>query len=89
MLFLMMLLPALNAWAQKKHPLEKSVSLTAAFGSREVSTSLAGQFLYKAGKKQRLGIGAGIKLTNYFANNQYRIQTIPVSKKLKKKHILF
>ena len=67
----MMLLPALNAWAQKKHPLEKSVSLTAAFGSREVSTSLVGQFLYKAGKKQRLGIGAGVKLTNYFANNQY------------------
>jgi hypothetical protein len=57
--------------AQKNKLVDKSASFTAAFGSSEFSTALAYNHLWKLGKKQKFGIGAGIRLTNYFGSNKY------------------
>lgn len=57
--------------AQKNKLVDKSDSFTAAFGSSEFSTALAYNHLWKLGKKQKFGIGAGIRLTNYFGSNKY------------------
>ncbi len=57
--------------AQKTKIVDKSVSFTTAFGSSDFSTSIAYQHLLKVGKKQKFGIGAGVRLTNYFASNKY------------------
>lgn len=57
--------------AQKNKTVDRSASFTAAFGSSEFSTALAYQHLWKLGKKQKFGIGTGIRLTNYFGSNKY------------------
>ena len=57
--------------AQKNNAVDKSASVTLAFGSSEFSTALGYQHLWKLGKKQKFGIGAGARLTNYFASNKY------------------
>ncbi len=57
--------------AQKGKAVDKSASFSAAFGTSEFSTALAYQHLWKLGKKQKFGIGAGIRLTNYFGTNKY------------------
>lgn len=57
--------------AQKNKPAEKSASFTTAFGSSEFSTSFAHQHLWKMGKNQKIGLGAGIRLTNYFGADKY------------------
>lgn len=58
-------------YGQKNSSADKSVSFTAAFGSSEFSTAFAYQHLWKLGKKDKFGIGAGIRLTNYFGTNKY------------------
>lgn len=60
-----------NVWAQPKHPIENSASLTNAFGKNEFSGTIALQHLYKLGKHRHLGVGAGVRLTSYFGKDQY------------------
>ncbi len=57
--------------AQKGKLVDKSASFSAAFGTSEFSTTFAYQHLWKLGKKQKFGFGAGIRLTNYFGTNKY------------------
>lgn len=57
--------------AQNNQRISQSANFTTAFGNNEFSTALSYQHLWKIGKKQKFGIGAGLRLTNYFANNQY------------------
>lgn len=56
--------------AQKK-PIEKSISLSTAFGNSEFSTVFMYQHMRNLGKKERFKIGGGIRLTNYFGFNKY------------------
>ncbi len=58
-------------YGQKSSSVDKSASFTAAVGSNEFSTALAYQHLWKLGKKEKFGIGAGVRLTNYFGTNKY------------------
>ncbi len=60
-----------TANAQSKKTVDKSASFTIAFGSGDFSTALAYQHLWKLGQKQKFGIGAGLRLTNYFGSNKY------------------
>jgi hypothetical protein len=60
-----------NAVAQKSSTVDKSASFTAAFGSKQFSTALAYQHLWKLGKKHRSQIGIGARLTNNFGSNLY------------------
>ncbi len=66
-----LVLTGLSTTAQKKHILENSASFTIAFAKGDFSTALAYQHLWKLGKKQKLGIGAGVRLSNYFGSNHY------------------
>jgi hypothetical protein len=65
------LLITLVGAAQKNNKVDKSASFTIAFGSKQFSTALGYQHLWKIGKKQKLGIGGGLRLTNNFGNNLY------------------
>ncbi len=67
-LFLVITL-AINA--QKNNAIDKSASFTVAFGSNQFSTALSYQHLWKIGKKQKWGVGGGLRLTNNFGNNLY------------------
>lgn len=60
-----------NLQAQNSPLVRKSASFTAAVGNNEFSTALSYQHLWKVGKNQKFGIGAGIRLTNYFGKNKY------------------
>lgn len=68
---IVMLVLCSHIQAQKNQSVRKSASFTAAVGSNEFSTALSYQHLWKLGKNQKFGIGAGIRLTNYFGNNKY------------------
>lgn len=59
--------------AQNKKVLDKSASLSTAFGSSAFSASLGYQHLWKLGKKQKWAIGGGLRFTSYFGDNQYYI----------------
>jgi hypothetical protein len=56
--------------AQKSN-VDKSAAFTIAFGSKQFSTALSYQHLWKLGKKQKFAIGGGVRLTNNFGNNLY------------------
>lgn len=58
-------------YGQKNSSVDKSASFTAAIGSSEFSTAFAYQHLWKLGKKDKFGVGAGARLTNYFGTNKY------------------
>jgi hypothetical protein len=60
-----------NAAAQKSNNIDKSASFTVALGSKQFSTAIAYQHLRKLGKKHRLQIGIGARLTNNFGGNLY------------------
>jgi hypothetical protein len=57
--------------AQKNNSTDKSASFTVAFGSKQFSTALAYQHLWKVGKKQRAQIGLGARFTSNFGNNVF------------------
>jgi hypothetical protein len=57
--------------AQKRNAPDKSASFTVAFGSKQFSTALAYQHLFKLGKKQKAQIGLGARFTSNFGNNLY------------------
>jgi hypothetical protein len=57
--------------AQKNNSTDKSASFTVAFGSKQFSTALAYQHLWKLGKKQRAQIGLGTRFTSNFGNNVF------------------
>ena len=57
--------------AQKAVNVEKMASVTFAFGSAELSSSLNYQHLWLLGKKKKIGIGTGVRFTNYFGRNNY------------------
>ncbi len=57
--------------AQKSKQIDKSISFTAAFGSSEFSTSFAYEHIWKLGKKNKFGIGTGVRLTNYFGTDKH------------------
>jgi hypothetical protein len=65
------LIVSIQVYAQTGKPVDKSASFSAAFGSSDFSTALAYQHLWKLGKKQKFGIGAGIRLSSYFGANKY------------------
>jgi hypothetical protein len=56
--------------AQKSN-VDKYAAFTVAFGSKQFSTALSYQHLWKLGKNQKLAIGGGVRLTNHFGNNLY------------------
>ncbi len=60
-----------QANAQKSNSTDKSASFTVAFGSKQFSTALAYQHLFKLGKKQKAQIGLGARFTSNFGNNLY------------------
>lgn len=57
--------------AQKRTSVSNSAAFTVAIGSSEFSTALSYQHLWKLGKKEKFGIGGGIRLTNYFGTSKY------------------
>jgi hypothetical protein len=57
--------------AQKTKRVDKSASLTVAFGSKDFSDAIAYQHLLLLGKNKKLGVGLGVRLTNYFAGSKY------------------
>lgn len=57
--------------AQKNNSTDKSASFTVAFGSKQFSTALAYQHLWKLGKKQRAQIGLGARFTSNFGSNVF------------------
>jgi hypothetical protein len=60
-----------TAVSQKKQSISQSASLTFGFASKTFTTAINYQYLWKFGNKQKWGMGAGIRLTNSFGNNQY------------------
>jgi hypothetical protein len=60
-----------TAVSQKKQSISQSASLTFGFASKAFTTAINYQYLWKFGNKQKWGMGAGIRLTNSFGNNQY------------------
>jgi hypothetical protein len=60
-----------NTLAQKRNVVDKMTSVTVAFGNGAISSAFGYQHLWLAGKKKKLGIGTGVRFTNYFGNNQY------------------
>jgi hypothetical protein len=67
----MFTLCATSAQAQQLPTKSREAIFTTAIGSSEFSTALAYQHLWLVGKKRRLGLGAGLRLTNYFGSNKY------------------
>ncbi|TAG98303.1 MAG: hypothetical protein EAZ17_09355, partial [Sphingobacteriales bacterium] len=67
----MLTLCAASAQAQQLPTKSREAIFTTAIGSSEFSTALAYQHLWLVGKKRRLGLGAGLRLTNYFGSNKY------------------
>jgi hypothetical protein len=66
-----LLVLSFGAVAQKNRAIDKSASFTTAFGSKQFTTALSYEHLWKIGKKQKLAIGGGLRLTNSFGNNLY------------------
>lgn len=60
-----------NLFAQKNAAIEKSFNASAAFGNSEFTTAFMYQHLWKLGKKQKIKVGAGLRLTNYFGFDKY------------------
>lgn len=60
----------LGVQAQKSN-VDKSAAFTMAFGSKQFSTALSYQHLWKLGKKQKFAFGGGVRLTSNFGNNLY------------------
>jgi hypothetical protein len=72
LLTLTVLITFLNAiQAQNKNTTSKQASLSVGLGKSEYTTALAFQHLWLLGKNKKLGIGGGIRLTNYFGSNKY------------------
>jgi hypothetical protein len=57
--------------AQKTTATDQSASFTVAFGSKQFSTALGYQYLWKLGKKQHFQIGGGARFTSNFGSNLY------------------
>ena len=67
----MLMLCAVSTQAQQLPTKSREVIFTTAIGSSEFSTAFAYQHLWLVGKKRKLGLGAGVRLTNYFGFNKY------------------
>jgi long-subunit fatty acid transport protein len=59
------------AYAQKKATVNDNLSFTAAIGAGDFSTAFGYQHMWQVGKKNKLGLGVGAKLTNYFTSKKY------------------
>ncbi|MGN6494393.1 MAG: hypothetical protein ACTHLE_20545 [Agriterribacter sp.] len=58
-------------YAQESAKQDKSVNVSGAVGASEFSTSFAYQHVWRLGKKRKLGVGAGLRFTNYQGYNKY------------------
>jgi hypothetical protein len=58
-------------YAQQLPAKSRELGFTTAIGSSEFSTAFAYQHLWLVGKKKKLGLGAGLRFTNYFGFNKY------------------
>jgi hypothetical protein len=70
-LILTTILLSTGAFAQKNKSIDQSAAVSLGFGSKAFTTAINYQYLWKFGNKNKWGMGAGIRLTNYFGNNQY------------------
>ncbi len=69
--FILIICANLSFAQHSKSNKDKSTSVTTAFGSKQLSTALAYNYLWKLCKKQKFAMGAGIRFTSNFGKNSY------------------